>query len=82
MEKSESRKRFIRGLVAIAAGTAVTGLFFWKKKQSEDKVSMLLPNGKLVEMSKSDVEKAKNGRRASNEDVMAWMDSKEPKSSN
>ncbi len=76
MKKSETRKGFIKGILALAAGTAVTGWFVWRKKHEEEKVSLMLPNGKMVEMTRSEVDKAKKGKRASNQEVMAWMEAR------
>ena len=44
------------------------------KKRSGEKVKMLTPDGKLVEVDKSVLEQAANRKKAGNQDIYNWME--------
>lgn len=43
------------------------------KKASGEKIKMLTPDGKLVEVDKSVIEQAVNRKKAGNKDIYDWM---------
>lgn len=59
-EKVSSRRRFLS--------------LFGSRKPSQEKVKMLTPDGKLVEVDKAMLEKARQGKKASNSDILQWME--------
>ena len=75
-----SRRNFLKN--ALIAG-AVTGLFspFRKsKKNSTEKIKLLTPDGRLVEIDKSAIKKEIISTRATDNEVLEWMNSKNRKS--
>ena len=69
---NSNRRKFVRMFLSLGAGL---GLLPWRKASAQDKgekVKMLTPDGKLVEVDKSVLQKAVSAR-ASNEEVQAWM---------
>ena len=59
-EKSQSRRWFLS--------------LFSAHKPAAEKVKMLTPDGKLVEVDKAMLDKARQGLKASNADILQWMD--------
>ena len=59
-EKSQSRRWFLS--------------LFSSRKPEAEKVKMLTPDGKLVEVDKVMLDKARQGHKASNADILQWMD--------
>ncbi len=50
-------------------------LFTGKQPETDaGKVKMLTPDGRLVEVDKAMLEKARSGKKASNADILQWMD--------
>lgn len=47
---------------------------FGSRKPSQEKVKMLTPDGKLVEVDKAMLEKVRQGKKASNSDILQWME--------
>jgi hypothetical protein len=47
---------------------------FSNRQPVKEKVKMLTPDGKLVEIDKAMLEKARQGKKASNGDILHWMD--------
>jgi hypothetical protein len=43
------------------------------EKKTEEQVKMLTPDGKLVTINKSVLDKVSNGKKASNKEVYDWM---------
>ncbi len=59
-DKSQSRRWFLS--------------VFSGRKPVAEKVKMLTPDGKLVEVDKAMLDKARQGKKASNTDILQWMD--------
>jgi len=77
-KKSLPSRRYFLTLAAFAFGTGMAGKA--QKKEAAPKgetVKMLTPDGKLVEVDKSVLDKAQNRKKASNKDILAWRDSPE-----
>jgi len=73
-EKSNSRRDFLKkGFLAAAAATAAP--LVAKAKPAGEKVKMLTPDGKLVEVDKSILSKAPK-KKVSNKDILDWRSSK------
>jgi hypothetical protein len=76
-KKKYNRRIFINSV--ITAGTAaavITPLIPDLKPKTMDKVKMLTPDGKLVEVDQSVIEKATGSKKATNKEVFEWMDPK------
>jgi hypothetical protein len=77
-KKSLPSRRYFLTMAAFAVGTGITG----KAKAMDtspkgETVKMLTPDGKLVEVQKSVLDKAQNRKKASNKDILAWRESPE-----
>jgi len=78
--KMKSRRNFLKtALIAGAAAGLFSPLRNSKKKPSE-KVKMLTPDGRLVEIEKSAIKKEIISTRATDNEVLEWMNSKNKKS--
>jgi hypothetical protein len=78
MKKDNPRRSFLKSAVAFGAGIGLFSLFGKKAKaQTSEKVKMLTPDGKLVEIDRSQIEKEVTPGRASNKEVMDWMKPKD-----
>ena len=53
-----------------------------KKPTGTDKVKMLTPDGKLVEVDRTVLDAAANRQKASNESIYEWMDNPSKKNTN
>ncbi|MFN8308213.1 MAG: hypothetical protein U0T79_15685 [Ferruginibacter sp.] len=53
-----------------------------KKPTETDKVKMLTPDGKLVEVERTVLDAAANRQKASNESIYEWMDNPSKKNTN
>jgi hypothetical protein len=76
-KKKYNRRLFINSV--ITAGTAaavITPLIPDLKPKAMDKVKMLTPDGKLVEVDRSVIEKATGSKKATDKEVFEWMDQK------
>jgi len=75
--KNNNRRNFLKALVSTGAAAGVASqapaLF---QSQSEEKIKMLTPDGKLVEVNKSVIEKNLSVRKATDQEVFDWMDPK------
>jgi hypothetical protein len=75
-DNKKQRRNFLKSLFTLGAGAgllAVTGVK--SKAEGTEKVKMLTPDGKLVEIDRSQIEN-ESPERASNHEVMKWMDKK------
>ena len=76
-KEKRNRRSFINSI--LATGTAaglITPLGTNPKSNSETKIKMLTPDGKLVEVNKSVIEKATGSKKATGKEVFEWMDQK------
>ena len=48
-------------------------LFMAKKETSTEKIKMLTPDGKLVEVDKAVIQQASKNQKATNQEIYAWM---------
>ncbi len=73
-KQATSRRDFLRkGLLAAAAVTAVP--LAAQAEDSGETVKMLTPDGKLVEVKKAVLEKAKK-KKVTNQEILAWRTQK------
>ena len=81
IDKGLDRRKFLRfGLGFVAAAGIISSLGGGLLKASapkSNKIKMLTPDGKLVEIDASKIEKEITSVRASNDEVQQWM-SKNP----
>jgi len=71
----------LKVLLSTSAGIGLASVFGKSAvAETPDKVKMLTPDGKLVEIDRSLVEKGAVSKRASNEDVKNWMNIESNKS--
>ncbi len=76
-KEKNNRRSFLK--IILSAGSAIGLLSPGKsntKSRSSDKVKMLTADGKLVEIEKSVLDKKVRSKRATNEEVFEWMNSK------
>ena len=72
----KERRGFLKSALAFGAGIGLLGMFGKKAKaESGEKIKLLTPDGKLVEIDKTHIEKESN-ERASNTEVREWMNRK------
>ena len=77
-EQEKGRRNFLRNLISGSAVLLVPGLIKAKDSGTET-VKMLTPDGKMVEVKKSAIEKNSENQVASNKEVMDWMNTKSTK---
>lgn len=76
-KKKYNRRIFINSIIATGAAAAViTPLVPDLKPKNGDKIKMLTPDGKLVEVDRSVIEKATGSKKATGQEVFEWMDKK------
>ncbi len=72
-EKTNSRRDFLKkGFLAAAAATAAP---LAAKAAPREKVKMLTPDGKLVEVDKAVLDKASK-KKVSNKEILDWREAK------
>jgi hypothetical protein len=76
-DKSLGRRKFLRFGLGFMAGVGLFSAAGGIKKLSESKkIKMLTPDGKLVEVDASKIEKEIVSGKASNEELQRWMNIK------
>jgi hypothetical protein len=76
-DKNKERRNFLKSGFTFAAGFGLLSLFGKKSKADPagEKIKLLTPDGKLVEIDRTHIEK-ESMERASNADVLNWMNKK------
>lgn len=77
MNIENKRRNFLK--IAVFAGATISFLSSFKGKSKPkivEKIKMLTPDGKLVEIDKSLIEKEITTSRVSNKEMLEWMNSK------
>ena len=76
-DKNKGRRNFLKSGFTFAAGFGLLSLFGRKAKAEStgEKIKLLTPDGKLVEIDKTHIEK-ESKERASNTEVLNWMNKK------
>jgi len=74
--KNNNRRNFLKTLISSGAAAGLTSPLNTLQKGKEEKVKMLTPDGKLVEVNKSVIEKNAGVRKATDQEVFDWMDPK------
>ncbi|HEX5152974.1 MAG TPA: twin-arginine translocation signal domain-containing protein [Parafilimonas sp.] len=72
--KNKNRRNFLKALVSSGAVAGLATPVILQEK--EEKVKMLTPDGKLVEVNKSVIEKNAGVKKATDKEVFDWMDPK------
>jgi hypothetical protein len=74
MQKDDNKRRgFLKSMFTAAAGIGLVSLAGKKAKaESGEKIKLLTPDGKLVEIDKTHI-KSESPDRVSNSDVLNWM---------
>lgn len=68
------RRSFLRTLFALGAGVSILTPNFGKSSGTKvEKTKFLTPDGRLVEIANNKIEREVISDRASNEDVLKWM---------
>jgi hypothetical protein len=83
MKEKHNRRKFLSlGLLAGAAMLApgVQAESLESNSGNEETVMLLTPDGKLVKVKKSVVQKAKSGTKASNQEILKWTNPPKTKS--
>jgi hypothetical protein len=78
MQTTENNKRrnFLKSLFRVSAGAGLVAIAGkTAKAETGEKLKLLTPDGKLVEIDRTHIEK-ESQERASNADVMNWMNKK------
>ena len=78
--KKNSRRNFLKTALIAGAAAGLVSPFKNSKKNSSEKIKMLTPDGKLVEINKSAIKKEIISTRATDNEVLEWMNSKNKKS--
>ena len=73
--KKNNRRNFLKTLVSSGAAAGLASPILLQQEK-EEKIKMLTPDGKLVEVNKSVIEKTAGVRRATDKEVFDWMDPK------
>ncbi len=78
MSKSNnnSRRKFLS--LAITGGAAIASgkVAAQQLTDTEEKIKMLTPEGELVEVDKSVFDKASEGKKVNNEEILKWVNPK------
>ena len=77
-KQPDKRRRELLGLGIIAGAGALTGSGIQKVVMAvaEDKVKMLLPDGRLVEVDKKHLPKDAAAKKLTNAELKEWVDRK------
>jgi len=75
-KKKYNRRIFISSVITAGTAAVITPLIPDLKPKSGDKIKMLTPDGKLVEVDRSVIEKAAGSKKATGKEVFEWMDPK------
>ncbi len=79
-EKQNRRKFLSLGLLSGAALFTQRAQAETIPAKEEETIMLLTADGKLVEVRKSTVQKAKSGNKASNQDILKWTNPPKTKS--
>jgi hypothetical protein len=75
-DNKKQRRSFLKSLFTLGAGAGLIAVTGGKAKaEATEKVKMLTPDGKLVEIDRSQIEN-ESPERASNHEVKQWMNKK------
>ena len=75
-----SRRNFLKNALIAGAAAGIFSPFRNSKKKNTDKIKLLTPDGRLVEIEKSAIKKEIISARATDNEVLEWMNSKNKKS--
>ena len=75
MKIENKRRNFLKIALFASAGITFLSSFKGKSQSKIEKVKMLTPDGKLVEIDKSMIEKEITTNRATNKEMLEWMNS-------
>ena len=78
--RMKSRRNFLKTTLLAGIATGLFSPFKSSKRKSSEKIKMLTPDGKLVEIDKSVIEKEIISTRATDNEVLEWMKSTAKKS--
>ena len=78
--KMKSRRSFLKNALIAGAAAGIFSPFRNSKKNNSEKIKLLTPDGKLVEIEKSAIKKEIVSTRATDNEVLEWMNSKNKKS--
>ncbi|MFI5134830.1 MAG: hypothetical protein ACHQD9_03150 [Chitinophagales bacterium] len=75
-DQDESRRRFLKTMLAAGAGIGfLSSISGTRKKNQDEKIKMLTADGRLVEVDRSQIKREITSGRATNEEVLEWMNS-------
>ena len=74
--KNKNRRNFLKAVISSGAAAALVPPLNKLQQEKEEKVKMLTPDGQLVEVNKSVIEKNAGVRKATDKEVFDWMDPK------
>lgn len=72
MSKSKNSRRKFLSTSLFGGSAIIAGKANDQFKEKEEKVKMLTPDGQLVEVDKSVLEKAVNRKKADNKSIFEW----------
>ena len=74
--KNKNRRNFLKAVITSGAAAGLAAPLSMIHPGKEEKIKMLTPDGKLVEVNKSVMEKNAGVRKATDQEVFDWMDPK------
>lgn len=72
-EEKNNRRVLLKSFLIAGGGLGAASLLSNSQQTNEEKIKMLTADGKLVEVSKSVIEKNAGPRKASDKEVLEWM---------
>jgi hypothetical protein len=75
-KEKNNRRNFLRSILTVAAALRLLPSAKTTLNQNKEKIKMLTADGKLVEVDKSALDAKADIKRASNAEVLNWMNSK------
>lgn len=77
-EKENKRRSFLKNVLGFGAVFGLTSVVKGSSKvEQKEKIKMLTPDGRLIEIDQSQIENEVTVKRASNEEVLKWMKSQQ-----
>jgi hypothetical protein len=77
---NNGRKDFLKLMLSLGAGIGLASVINKSTRSHKGKAKFLTPDGKLVEIDQSKISKVLSSHRASNDEILSWMDAKNHKS--
>ena len=77
--KNKNRRNFLKAVITSGAAAGLAAPLSMIHPGKEEKIKMLTPDGKLVEVDESVLKKINGSKKATDKEVFEWMDQKHKK---